>query len=289
VVHDYPECNSASAKVFGTVLRQVRELCPAPSYGLVLFSHASGWLPEGTYNNPALRSGSSGQGSTRSIIQDGSDEMEIPAFAAAIPEGMLDFIIFEACHMAGVEVAWELKNKTDYIVASSAEIVSPGFARCYTDALPHLFKKTADLQGFCRAVETDYATRSGDYASLTLSLIDTKGLDALADAVRSIGAPQDDRVNAQSFDRYGGNLFFDLQDSFKEATADQQAVLRSAIDRCVLWKAATAAFMPAYGGFGIEAHCGLTIYIPQERYPRLNAAYKSLSWYRAVISNNYCS
>lgn len=52
-------------------------------------------------------------------------EMELEEFAAAIPDGQLDFIVFEACLMAGVEVAYVLRGKTDYILSSAAEIVSP--------------------------------------------------------------------------------------------------------------------------------------------------------------------
>ncbi len=277
VVHEYEESNSASPEVFGAVLREVQESYPAPSYGLVVFSHASGWLPEGMYNNPSLRSSLS----VRSIIIDGKSEMELPDFAAAIPDGMFDFIVFEACYMAGIEVAWELKDKTRYIVASSAEIVSPGFAGCYSKALPYLYQ--GDLTGFCRAIEADYQTRSGDYGSLTLSLIETKGLDALATALRGKQL-QGTSGTIQAFDRYGGNLFFDLGDCYKlEATVQEIAALQAAIDGCVIWKTATTAFMPAYGGFDVVSHSGLTTYIPQEQYPKLNAAYKKMKWYKEVL------
>ncbi len=110
VLREYKESNSASADVFGEVLKEVRALYPASTYGLVLFSHASGWLPEGTYYN--LR--------THSVVIDGTSGMEIPAFAAAISDGMLDYIVFEACYMASVEVAYELKDKARYIIASKS-------------------------------------------------------------------------------------------------------------------------------------------------------------------------
>lgn len=274
-VHTYPESNSASAETFGAVLREITERYQCPSYGLVLFSHASGWLPEGTYNNTVSRS----VPALRSVIIDGASEMELPAFAASIPDGMFDFVVFEACYMAGVEVAYELKDKARHIVASAAEIVSPGFAACYKEALPYLY--AGDLLGFCRTVEADYRTRSGDYGSLTLSLIDTKGLDALADVVRGMEL-QGGNGNIQAFDRNGGTLFFDLGESYKSVGNGQHAALQSAIDGCVVWKAATATFMPTYGGFEVKAHSGLTTYIPQENYTRLNEAYKDLKWYKAI-------
>ena len=42
--------------------------------------------------------------------------------------------------MAGVEVAYALRNKTDYLLASSAELLSPGFVPIYAHTLPSLMR-----------------------------------------------------------------------------------------------------------------------------------------------------
>ncbi len=278
VVQEYPETNSASAETFVSVLQEIRGRYPCPFYALVLFSHASGWLPEGTYSNPASRS----TPGVRSVIVDGTSEMELPAFAAAIPDGMFGYIVFEACHMAGIEVAWELKDKADYIVASSAEIVSPGFTTCYKDALPQLYMD--DLPGFCRVVESDYLTRGGDYKSLTLSIIDTHKLDQLPQVLQGVGLPSPEGT-IQSFDRNGQHLFFDFGECFSHLLPAKQAVaLQEVLDGCVVWKTSTPEFMPTYGGFRIESHSGLTTYIPQTGYTRLNEAYRQLKWYKEVLA-----
>ena len=270
-VCSYPADNSADPAVFAAVFDRVRNLYPAPSYGLAVFSHASGWMPAGSYASLALRS----------IVTDGADEMEIPAFAAAIPDGSLDFILFEACHMAGIEVAWELKTKTRHIVASSAELVSPGFDPVYEEAMPLLFQPKADLEGFCRIIEANYQRRGAEYASLTLSLIATAGLDEIASVLH--GEQPCANNDVQSFDRYGKGLFYDLYDGYRNLSDDKRATLRSAIDACVVWKGATAEFMPSYGGFSIRFHSGLTTYIPNERRRELNEAYKKTAWHRELL------
>lgn len=288
VLRKYREENSADAEVFASALREIRELSPASAYGLILFSHATGWLPTGAYSNPQQYQPPQDE-TSRSVILDGNSEMEIAAFATAIPDEMFDFIIFEACYMAGVDVAWELKDKTRYLVASSAELVSPGFSGCYDKALPHLYKEQADLAGFCTAIETDYATRRGDYASLTLSLIDTQGLENLALVIRELGLPVANGIeNIQAFDRGGKTVFLDLIDSYPEIEETQKFALQTAIEGCVGWKTATSYFMPSYGGFAVEVHCGLTTYILQERYPKLNEAYRNLKWY-GVIQGDYAT
>ncbi len=274
VIRDYEECNTADTAVFGKILREVAALYPSDSYGLLFFSHASGWMPEQTYAKPGLRS----------VGMDGDSEMELPAFARAIPGGMMDFIVFETCHMAGIEVAWELKDKTSFIIASSAEIVSPGFAPVYPQALPCLFERNANLKGFIEVVAGDYRTRPGDYGSFTLSLIDTGELDAIATAINSSAWPLPMNGNIQPFDRSGNDLFFDFFDAFSQSTTAGQAVnLQKAIDQCIIHKVSSERFMPSSGGFDIVSHSGLTTYIPQEQYPNLNKAYQQLGWYKEVL------
>ncbi len=279
-VQEYEETNSASAVTFSAVLQEVKERYSSPSYGLVVFSHASGWLPGGAYSRSAVQS--------RSIITDGRSEMELRDFAAAIPGGMFDFIVFETCHMAGIEVAWELKEKTKYIVASSAEIVVPGFDPAYPDALPCLMRETPDLKGFIKAIGQDYARRQTDYASLTLSLIQTHALEKLAKVVRNIDfrqlAEQVNTLPVQRYDRNGKRLYFDLVDCYRQGMSAAEADrLQEAMDEAVSYKIATRQFMPSYGGFGIDTHSGLTIYVPQNEYPKLNEAYKQLRWYKEVL------
>lgn len=136
-IHTYDQENSASPQVLKRVINDVTRLYPAKSYGLIVFSHGSGWLPPHTLVN-----------GSRSIIIDNDNEMEITDFAMALPDHLFEFIIFEACNMAGIEVAYELRNKAAYIMASSAPVVSPGFTPIYAGSISCLLEEAADLQRF---------------------------------------------------------------------------------------------------------------------------------------------
>jgi len=248
--------NSASAEVFSRVIADVIDMYPnADSYGLLVFSHASGWLPQGVYNvfasgkipdlalsysgnTPHSRSviinggyghdestyGYSGlTGSSphsRSVIIDGNEEMELKDFAGAIPDGVFDYIVFEACFMAGIEVAYELRNKAPLILASSAEIVDPGFAPVYSSATARLMG--VNLEGFGQRVfkhTLTYADNSPQ-RSATYSVIRTAALDALAafigqncDLSRELTAAE--LAGIQRFDRLtNATLFFDFEDYY---------------------------------------------------------------------------
>ena len=132
----YEEENSASAGVFSRVIKEVVERHPADSYGLIFASHGSGWLSSGALAYPSRSVGSD---SNVGISINKGNEMELMDFAGAIEDEQFDFIIFEASLMAGVEVAYELRNTAKFIMASSAELLVPGFVPIYPSALKELF------------------------------------------------------------------------------------------------------------------------------------------------------
>lgn len=278
VVRSYPEENSASSAVFSRVISEVVYENPAKSYGLLLFSHASGWLPQQTLIGP------------RSILVDGREEMNLTDMATAIPDGLFDFIVFEACFMAGIEVAYELKEKTEYIVASSAEIVSPGFTPVYDKVLEHLFKPKPDLKGVAETVYRYYNSQTDYRQSATFSVIHTPALDVLGEWIRennllNINTEPINNYDVQHFDRYAYRLFFDFEDYFSRLlrSEPEQEELSRLIRQCVPYKFATEKFMYGMNGYLIGRHSGLTTYIQQDRFPYLNGQYKELSWYKDVL------
>ena len=275
--------NSASAATLSRVIGDTRTLYPADCFGLLIFSHASGWLPSGTLNDPTKPA----QTLSRSIIvDDAGGEMELADFADAIPDGLFDYIVFETCFMAGIEVAYELREKTPLIFASSAEIVAPGFTSVYKTETRKLL--SGDVQAFGTGVFEHTLTYGiEDYhRSATYSVIRTAGLDALASFVRdNCNFTQEvDISDVQHFDRLKGyRLFFDFEDYYGRLldTDAQRAELARLIAECVDWKAATPEFMtqsPGLNGFTIAEHSGLTTYILQTAFPCLTEAYRNLDW-----------
>lgn len=89
----------------------------------------------------------------------------------ALPDHLFEFIIFEACNMAGIEVAYELRNKAAYIMASSAPVVSPGFTPIYAGSISCLLEEAADLQRFAENYFHYWNLMEGDKRSATISII----------------------------------------------------------------------------------------------------------------------
>lgn len=274
-VAKYEEENSASEIVFAQIINEVKGKYQAKTYGLLLFSHASGWLPDGALNNPALRS----------VIMDGNTEMEMAAFASAIPDRAFDYIVFEACLMAGIEVAFELKDKTNLILASSAEIVSPGFTEIYPQTFGCL--TDGDLTTFASQAFDYFDRQSGEMRSATLSVIRTDSLQLLAEFIAN-NCRTDREVDVREVQRFDRNrlyrLFFDFEDYYSRLlnSEEQRDELRRLISNCVVWKQATPSFLVNSNGFVINRHSGMTTYIPQANFPALNSRYEDTQWRKAI-------
>ena len=112
IMKTYSEINSASAARMQEVLMDIIELYPARSYGLILWSHGTSWLPSNT--------------SLRSFGKDHGSEMDIPDLSISLPV-YFDFILFDACLMGSVEVAYELKDNTGHEYIRGGRGVNMGF------------------------------------------------------------------------------------------------------------------------------------------------------------------
>ena len=109
------EQDSMSDSVMNAVLSYADALFPSDYRGLVLWSHGTGWLPEGFYSNPVEDSDGGivpmqlaedpFAAYVKSFGSDGSSEMDIRDLAEALPVHY-SYILFDACLMGGVEVAY---------------------------------------------------------------------------------------------------------------------------------------------------------------------------------------
>lgn len=250
-------------------------LYPGTDYGLILFSRSGGWLPQGTHITPSSVAG-----------VGGNQEFELADFARIIPDGQFRFIIFESDHMAGIEVAYELKDKTALLLASAAPIPSPGFTPLYANLLTRLYKETPELSGFA-ADYCDYCnTLEGDARSATLSVISTAGLAAFKPFLKGVEDAAGEewrwlpREQMQHFDlRHSGHLFYDLADYIDLIGTPQDADrLIALLTNVLLYRGSTPSFQPGHRyGYDINHHCGLTIYVQSPDYPYLNRKRKQLA------------
>lgn len=277
-----------------SVIVDARMWAPAEHYGIVLWSHANGWLQTGIKSAAPQH---------RSFGDDSGRSMNVTALARVLGGQDFDFVYFDCCFMGGVEVAYELRDVTPRIAASVSELPSAGMP--YHLTLPYLMADEADLDGGARATFNSYNALTGNARTCTMSVIDTSGLPALADAVRGIyechpRLEKDAMERLQQYvsynDRRFYGLFYDLGHYLKELTASSHEMLPlysaavEALDNCVVYKANTPylwqrdAYNSAAYEVKIDWHCGLSTYVMQSPQSAANKGYDELSWYRDVTS-----
>lgn len=310
----YSDTTVASRKsLVNDVLTIAKNRFPAQSYGMLISSHGTGWAPQGYCYSPKDKTSSSiwslntsGYDGPEKYHQDRpllksigahyngsaarSVEIEIPDLEEAIPMH-LDYILFDACFMGCVEVAYELRDKCDQICFSQTEVLAGGMD--YKNLLSVLFNHDdIDLTACAENYFNMYKDASLSWMrSATVSVVDCTKLDPLAETVAKLSekiramAATTSRHSVQGYfqpryDRYHG-IFYDLEDIVAKsgATEEELAELRAALDECVLCKYATARFLDE---FTINTHCGLSMYLYDSDRYILNEYYKSLKWEQKV-------
>lgn len=268
-------------------LTYIKDNITAKSYGMVFSSHGTGWLPEHYYSDPKKYENTHTV-TPQSIGQDvdggKGKEIEIQDFADAIPMKM-DYILMDACLMGGVEVAYQLKDKADYVGFSQTEILSNGFN--YNTLVERLLgNETPDPEAVCRDYFEQYETATYNRCA-TVSLIKTGAMDALVQVCRELFEKYRSTLNSmgdygiQEYFRYDRHYFYDLEDILvhAEITADEQERLEDALSQCIVYKAATPTFLE----IDIDNFCGLSMYLPSMGTELLNAYYKEhMTWNKAT-------
>lgn len=332
------DLNSADPKTLTTVLNIMKEQFASDSYGLVLWSHADGWLPGArnyrnahpTTSNPILAADGKVTKNTsrrfrpqsfgmdvgkdgnmardKAALGDFPYEMNVEDIAKAVQRSGLHlrFIHNDCCEMQCIEVAYALRDVTDYVAGSPMQISAIG--GFYTDMLRwgYFSPDIADLG----KTYVDYYRGKGSLPyyedfGVVFSILRTADLQAVADSMAKVlprnlpalnaqgtpNYPNTDRI--QPYGRYSSYFFyrpefFDMSDALRNIlTAEDFAKVQKALDRATVYKATTKRFFTGMGAgrqywinggwrntldfndaiYVNEANfCGVSMFIPQQRY-----------------------
>ena len=277
--------------VMKKVFTDMQTVAPSDSYGLILGSHATGWM-KGT-SVP-----------TKAFGDDNGYSIDIPDLADVLKKSFsekLDFVLFDACMMGNAEVGYELKDVTSHCIASVMETPVYGFP--YDQILPYLYSENVDYSAVCHEFVSFNKTKD---VWGTCAVMDCSQMENLTSAVKAKLSEWEDAlssVSMQNVQQYGVNSYkyfsYDVLDFFRElggksgvaetdlneAIASIQTVLNEAViaKECIP--------NPSNSSFRVDEarFCGIGMYIPKEYNPYVtnktawNSYYeRSISWYRAA-------
>lgn len=315
-IRTYPaDMSSSDPETLRKVVADAKVVAPAKEYSMIFGSHATGWFTEecmsrGSLERPlSIGFKSPNDGSfwrqygdeiTRTFGMDGKVTFEgstindagmnITEMALALSGTKFRSLIFDACFMASVEAVYDLRNVSEYVIASSAEIMGRGMP--YDLVLKYLFASggvEGNLMKYCSEYMRYYNQLTSGRKSGTISLVDCSKLEALAEAVAEVergGLINVDPYEIQSFELLSEHQFFDLEHFYDVAAVDRSAyvAMQNALTDCVLYAGSTMTVYSAfgYGLFEVERSCGLTTNIPSTSYALFRSEWFKTAWARRI-------
>lgn len=256
-------------------INDIQTIAPAPEYGLIFWSHASGWLPQNKFYVTKAPS---------SIGQEGVDKLtiDIDVLANALSPFHFDFILFDACLMGSIEVAYQLRNVCDHIIASPTEALGAGYP--YRTVIPLMFTPTVNYDAISNEYYLEYIAPSNGLG--TIAHIDISHIEEVTEICRDIVKGREDEIAQidthyiQYYDRRTPHVSYDLRHYMQQlANENQLAQLDEALNRLIPYKRTSSKFL----GITINHFSGLSAYIPQScGDEEVENFYQTLDWYRHV-------
>lgn len=306
VIKEYANQNSADYNIMASVIADFKALCPAESYGCIFWSHASAWLPK-TFFGTATKKSSKFLSlpdtqnddnitthplyqyirqveefpTTKAFGQNGTNWMEIEELEDGLKDNEFDFIIFDACYMGSIEVAYSLRTKAKWLLASPTEVLGEGMQ--YKTFAKNMFVKSTDYPAILKTVAVDYSKK---YSETTTVIYDLSKVEKFTTDYKSLMATIPDLTgnstpnNVQRYDRYSNHVLFDIVDYVSTITnGTEKAKIQSMIDELVVYKQSTPSFL----GIALREYSGVSTYIPFEYYTAVTPFYKELRWWNNVL------
>lgn len=220
------------------LLNKVKEYAPAHRYAMIVGCHGMGWIPSSTVFDKKKSRYFGGLSKEYWI--------DIDDFATSIKAaGMkMQFIMFDDCFMSCMEVAYDMKDATEHIIASTSEMMAYGIP--YQNIYKHLMSAEPDYKALCEGFYNYYANSDTPYG--TIGVIDCRYVDEMAAMMKSINATHTfdlsllDDVQDLDGETYKPTIFFDFDDYVRHLCTNDNGSyeqFRSVLQRLVPYKAAT--------------------------------------------------
>lgn len=313
-VKNYEGTSYNSAEGLAEILNEVKTQTKALNYAMIIGAHGCGWTYASDWiNYPYRAKGQQGTTSTATTenfsgIQFGTDpnnpktrffgsvstkdlSLDIETLAAGIKlSGIkMQYILFDACYMGNVEIAYELKDVTNYLLSSSSEIMGAGLP--YRTLWKYLNSTTPNYSSIVSSTVNFYKNTSDPYCNL--AAIDCRQIDNLASVMKDINSQYkfDSTISLDSIqplDGFAPNLFFDMKtyvdslhpsDYLKEQFTNQlEATVKAAQST-----ENVITYISSENGkrIKVKSYCGLSISDPSQHSVAVKGREKT-GWWKAT-------
>ena len=307
---EYEGTSYASAEGFADILNEVKTQADALNYALIVGVHGCGWTYASDWSRYpyyARPSVTRPRDNNFSGIQFGPDPnapltrffgsvslaenaMDISTLAEGIRESGLkmQYILFDACYMSNIETAYELKDVTNYMIASGSEIMAAGLP--YRSMWSYLNSSTPNYSSIV-STSVNFYKNNSSAPFCNLAAIDCRQLEKLAGVMKDINAENQLSADVnldsiQHLDGFRPNLFYDLE-TYVDSLRPSGYLLDQFKNQLKLTIKASDHTEEAYTciysseSFKIKNYCGITISDPSQHSVAIKGREKT-GWWKAT-------
>ena len=306
---EYEGTSYASAEGIADIMNEVKTKASALNYALIVGVHGCGWTYASDWSRYpyyARPSVTRPRDNNFSGIQFGPDPnapltrffgsvslaenaMDISTLAEGIRESGLkmQYILFDACYMSNIETAYELKDVTNYMIASGSEIMAAGLP--YRSMWSYLNSPTPNYSSIVSTSVNFYKNSSAPFCNL--AAIDCRQVEKLASVMKDINAENQLQASVnldsiQHLDGFRPNLFYDLE-TYVDSLHPSGYLLDQFKSQLKLTIKASDHTDEAYtciyssDSFKIKNYCGITISDPSQHSVAIKGREKT-GWWKAT-------
>lgn len=307
---EYEGASYATAEGFADILNEVKTQASALNYALIVGVHGCGWTYASDWSRYpyyARPSVTRPRDNNFSGIQFGPDPnapltrffgsvslaenaMDISTLAEGIRESGLkmQYILFDACYMSNIETAYELKDVTNYMIASGSEIMAAGLP--YRSMWSYLNSPTPNYSGIV-STSVNFYKNNSSAPFCNLAAIDCRQVEKLASVMKDINAEYQLSASVsldsiQHLDGFRPNLFYDLE-TYVDSLRPSGYLLDQFKSQLKLTIKASDHTDEAYtciyssDSFKIKNYCGITISDPSQHSVAIKGREKT-GWWKAT-------
>lgn len=271
------------------IINDMKTFAPAQSYSMIIGCHGMGWLP--------VNDSESRVSQTFKYHWEYKNVPQTRFFGGLSPEYQTDistlvksiannglfmeYILFDDCYMSSLEVAYELRNVTNHIIACPTEIMV--FGMPYSTMGKYLLSDNPDYQAICNSFYQFYSTYQYPYG--TLAVTNCRELDNLASIMKRINKKHNFNSNQetliQRMDGYDPIIFYDYGD-YVRVLCDKDTEMFSSfseiLNKVIPYKTHTEKYYSASRGvIPIYSYSGITTSEPSHNTKA--KSHRQTSWY----------
>ena len=304
ILYEYPtDQNSASPIIIKDVITRVKAGYPAEKYSFIYWSHGDGWVnyPLPTKSlKPMAGTEQRWMGSDNNPTESRTNISELNDALSSFGS-KLDFLMFDACFMLSTETAYQLRDRTEYVIGSPTEIPGPGAP--YDAIVPKMFSTNAaanivkSYYDYYAATydESAYNTNTMWTGGVSIGYVKTSMMESMAQTTRKALANHSkidletlknrvlnyDKRSVRSSSYIGYYDLYEVMENLLPA-ADFNT-WKSAFSAVVLDFKTTPKNYSAFAGlFSMAGAKGLSVYLPitEDVSSGMDKEYQQTAWYK---------